>query len=227
MLYLRQLLQASTPLLKRAIIATQVINISGKSSKGVASNKQLELHNSNYKKSFRRQGNSTYNIYASIQRRGLNYEAYRQGRKTILEGLGRLGTNYYTAKSTITDIVTIAENIVSRGFTIKQTAARAGPIGLSEDIIIRSIQRLVPKLNTLNIANLQRARNITNSSNNINVASINYIDRADATLRADIDQSIIFGVPNIDIDNQAFSNIDYYNDDTLELIIDAGTGRDS
>lgn len=224
MLYLRWLLKASTPALKRTIIGTAVINISGKSGKGIASNKQLELYNSDYKKGFR-QGNSTYDVHAAMQRRGLNREAYRQARQTVINGFGREGTNYHTAKNVAINVVTLAEKMVASRYTEEQTTERASTTGLSEDLLMRSIYRLVPKLDVLNAANTERARNITNSSNDINVARVNRIDGANASLRTDLGQSIMFGIADPVIANYEFVNIDTV-DDNSNPIVDISAGRD-
>lgn len=225
MLYLRWLLKASTPTLKRTIIGTIVINISSKSGKGIASDKQLELYNSDYKKGFR-QGNSTYDVYAAIQRRGLNREAYCQVRQTVINGFGREGTNYYTAKNVAINVVTLTEKMVASRYTEEQTTERASTIGLSEDLLIRSIYRLVPKLDVLNVANTERARNITNSLNDINIARVNRINGADTSLRTDLSQSIMFGVADLVIADYEFVNIDTI-DDNSNPIVDISAGRDN
>lgn len=116
--------------------------------------------------------------------------------------------------------------MVASRYTEEQTIERASTIGLSEDLLIRSIYRLVPKLDILNAANTERARNITNSLNDINIARVNRIDGANASLRTDLSQSIMFGVADPVIANYEFVNIDTV-DDNSNPIVDISAGRDN
>lgn len=226
-IHLKQSLKAATPELRYAILSTFVINASGKDDKFVASDELLEFYNRQYGTAFARLMNSTHDIEKTIERMSLNREHGEAVKKTFMRNSAR-GTNYYTAKKVIVDVVSYAHKLILDGLAEKHpldytdvddegNQVQRSHIGVSDNIHQIGIDRLEDKLNTINTGYTARAARITNSSDNAMIAGNDSIDRADlvnrteggdysllgASVANDPNRDIVFGNLELGYDSEA------------------------
>lgn len=219
-IYLKQSLKAATPELRYAILSTFVINASGKDDKFVASDELLEFYNRQYGAAFARLMNLTYDIKKTIERMSLNRKHGEVVKKTFIRNSAR-GTNYYTTKKVIVDVVSYVYKLVLDSLAEKHpldytdvddegNQVQRSYIGISNNIYQISIDRLEDKLNTINTRYTARAARITNSSDNAIIASNDSINRVDLVNRTEGGDYSLLGAsvandPNRDI---VFSNLE-------------------
>lgn len=219
-IYLKQSLKAATPELRYTILSTFVINASGKDDKFVALDELLEFYNRQYGTAFARLINSTYDIKKTIERISLNRKHGEAVKKTFIRNSAR-GTNYYTTKKVIVDVVSYVYKLVSDSLAEKHpldytdvddegNQVQRSYISISNNIYQIGINRLEDKLNTINTRYAARIARITNSSDNAIIASNDSINRADLVNRTEGGDYSLLGAsiandPNRDI---VFSNLE-------------------